>query len=141
MRYEAQRVSFIGCDKIARWQITCSWPPLGLRHLNCNWRRVNMAPLRALDAALVPLAQSECNEQQAEREAMIAKLQAWIEKSPYLRARNDERLLLAFLRRSRYSLEETKGRIDNYYSLRNVFPEVLCGRQVDEALLRQFDRG
>lgn len=99
-----------------------------------------MAPLRSMDPALVTLALSECNEQQAEREAMIACLQAWIAKSPYLRARTDEHLLLAFLRRCRYSLEETKRRIDNYYSLRNVFPEVLCGRQVDEALMRQFDR-
>ncbi|XP_030573591.1 alpha-tocopherol transfer protein-like [Drosophila novamexicana] len=100
-----------------------------------------MAGLRPLAPELSALALSECNEQQAERGALIATLQTWIGKSPYLKARTDERLILAFLRRCRFSLEETKRRIDNYYSLRNAFPEVLCSRQVDEALLRQFDRG
>ncbi|EDV91467.1 alpha-tocopherol transfer protein-like [Drosophila grimshawi] len=100
-----------------------------------------MAELRPLDTQLAALALTECNEQQSEREALIATLQIWIDKSPHLRARTDAHLLLAFLRRCRFSMEETKRRIDNYYSLRNPFPEVLCKRQVDEALMRQFDRG
>ncbi|EDW15437.1 uncharacterized protein Dmoj_GI22785 [Drosophila mojavensis] len=100
-----------------------------------------MAGLRPLPAELAELAVTECNEQQSERETFIVTLQTWIAKSPYLKARTDERLILAFLRRCRFSVEAAKRRIDNYYSLRNDFPEVLCGRQVDEALLRQFDRG
>jgi len=81
-----------------------------------------MANLRTLDPLLAALALAECNEQQSERETFIATIQAWIGKSPYLRARTDEQLILAFLRRCRFSVEETKVRIDNYYSLRNVFP-------------------
>ncbi|XP_030369558.1 alpha-tocopherol transfer protein-like [Scaptodrosophila lebanonensis] len=86
-------------------------------------------------------AQAECNENIAANEALIATLQTWITKSPHLSARTNEQLLLSFLRRCRFSLEETKRRIDNYYALRGVFPEVLCDRQVNEALLTQFQRG
>lgn len=100
-----------------------------------------MAGLRPLTPELAAVAVSECNEQQTERGEFIVTLQIWIGKLPYLKARTDERLLLAFLRRCRFSVEAAKRRIDNYYSLRNDFPEVLRSRQVDEALLRQFDRG
>ncbi|ALC45846.1 CG10300 [Drosophila busckii] len=100
-----------------------------------------MSRLRALEPTLAALAQSECNEQQTLRADYINELQTWIEKSAHLQASTDEQLLLAFLRRCRFSLEETKRRIDNYYALRNSFPDVLCNRQVDEALLTQFDRG
>ncbi|KAM8704287.1 hypothetical protein ACLKA7_008827 [Drosophila subpalustris] len=100
-----------------------------------------MANLRTLEPLLAALALAECNEQQSEREALISTVQTWIAKSPYLKARTDAQWILAFLRRCRFSVEETKRRIDNYYSLRNVFPEVLGSRQVTEALMKQFDRG
>ncbi|KAI8045133.1 hypothetical protein M5D96_001312, partial [Drosophila gunungcola] len=83
----------------------------------------------------------ECNEEQAQRAANVSTIQTWIGKSPHLKAPTDEQLILAFLRRCRFSQEETKRRIDNYYSLRSVFPEVLGSRQVDEALLTQLQRG
>ncbi|XP_001357824.1 alpha-tocopherol transfer protein-like [Drosophila pseudoobscura] len=97
--------------------------------------------LRTLDPELLALAKTECNEEQSQREAIVATLQVWITKSPHLKAPTDEQLILAFLRRCRYSQEETKRRFDNYYSLRSVFPEVLGSRQVDEALLTQLQRG
>ncbi|XP_068156483.1 alpha-tocopherol transfer protein-like [Drosophila tropicalis] len=97
--------------------------------------------LRPLSPQLLVLAKAECNEQETERENFIVNLQTWINKSPHLKAPTDELLLLAFLRRCRYSQEETKRRFDNYYSLRGVFPEVLGSRQVDDALLAQHQRG
>jgi len=97
--------------------------------------------LRTLDPKLAALAKSECNEEQAQRAEIIATIQTWITKSPHLKAPTDEQLILAFLRRCRFSQEETKRRFDNYYSLRSVFPEVLGSRQVDEALLTQLQRG
>jgi len=97
--------------------------------------------LRPLDPQLATLAKSECNEEQAQRSEIIVTIQTWITKSPHLKAPTDEHLILAFLRRCRFSQEEAKRRFDNYYSLRNVFPEVLGSRQVDDALLTQLQRG
>nr|XP_016927088.2 alpha-tocopherol transfer protein-like [Drosophila suzukii] len=97
--------------------------------------------LRPIDPQLAALAKSECNEEQAQRSEIIVTIQTWITKSPHLKAPTDEHLILAFLRRCRFSQEEAKRRFDNYYSLRNVFPEVLGSRQVDEALLTQLQRG
>ncbi|XP_017031292.1 alpha-tocopherol transfer protein-like [Drosophila kikkawai] len=97
--------------------------------------------LRPLDPKLAALAKSECNEEPAQRDEIVATIQTWISKSPHLKAPTDEQLILAFLRRCRFSQEETKRRFDNYYSLRSVFPEVLGSRQVDEALLTQLQRG
>ncbi|EDV43965.1 uncharacterized protein Dana_GF16256 [Drosophila ananassae] len=96
--------------------------------------------LRPLDPQLAALAKSECNEEQAQRAEIVAAIQTWITKSPHLKAPTDERLILAFLRRCRFSQEEAKRRFDNYYSLRAVFPEVLGSRQVDDALLAQLQR-
>lgn len=96
--------------------------------------------LRPLDPQLAALAKSECNEEQAQRAEIVAAIQTWITKSPHLKAPTDERLILAFLRRCRFSQEEAKRRFDNYYSLRAVFPEVLGSRQVDDALLAQLSR-
>ncbi|KAH8346840.1 hypothetical protein KR059_000565 [Drosophila kikkawai] len=97
--------------------------------------------LRPLDPKLAALAKSECNEEPAQRDEIVATIQTWISKSPHLKAPTDEQLILAFLRRCRFSQEETKRRFDNYYSLRSVFPEVLGSRQVDDALLTQLQRG
>ncbi|XP_020808998.1 alpha-tocopherol transfer protein-like [Drosophila serrata] len=97
--------------------------------------------LRPLDPKLAALAKSECNEEPAQRAEIVATIQTWITKSPHLKAPTDEQLILAFLRRCRFSQEETKRRFDNYYSLKNVFPEVLGSRQVDDALLTQLQRG
>ncbi|XP_028900866.2 alpha-tocopherol transfer protein-like [Zeugodacus cucurbitae] len=97
--------------------------------------------LRQLDPALRELARTNCNENAETVVDQIEVIQEWIRKSPHLKASNNPHLILAFLRRCHFSLEETKKRIDDYYALKNAFHEVLCERELSEELLEFYRTG
>ncbi|XP_023309376.2 alpha-tocopherol transfer protein-like [Lucilia cuprina] len=94
-----------------------------------------------LTSELENVAKENCNESLELRESSLASLKAWLKKAPHLKARTNDELLLSFLRCSRYSLEDTKKRIDGFYSLKNVFPEVLSNRNIDDSLMDLYNQG
>lgn len=58
----------------------------------------------------------------------IARIREWQQKQAHLNFTVDDQLILAFLRCSKFSIERTKEKIDNYYTMRTLVPEVLCNR-------------
>uniref|UniRef100_A0A1I8MLB8 CRAL-TRIO domain-containing protein n=1 Tax=Musca domestica TaxID=7370 RepID=A0A1I8MLB8_MUSDO len=71
----------------------------------------------------------------------LASLQSWLKKTPHLKARPDPKSLLAFLRYCRFDLNETKKRLDSFYSLKGVFPEVLMNRRLDDHMMTLYRQG
>lgn len=97
--------------------------------------------VRPLDPELRKLARENCNEDPDLIASYVTSLQAWIKKSPHLKARTTDQLLVAFLRRCQYVLEDAKKRIDAYYTLKNAFPDVLCERSISDSLLDIYKQG
>lgn len=97
--------------------------------------------LRELDPTLRELARTNCKEDANTVVEQILTIQEWIKKSPHLKASSHPQLILAFLRRCRFSLEETKKRIDDYYSLKSAFPDVLGERDLTDELLEFYRSG
>ncbi|KAH8310426.1 hypothetical protein KR044_001306, partial [Drosophila immigrans] len=90
---------------------------------------------RPLSPTLAKLAEEELNETPDRIQQDIIILRVWIRQQPHLRARTEDDFLIAFLRRCRYSLEETKRRIDRYFTYYNLFPEVMSNRCITQRLL------
>lgn len=94
-----------------------------------------------LSAEMQKVAKANCNETLEIRESSLTALREWLKKTPHLKARTNDELLLSFLRCCRFSLEDTKKRIDSFYSLKNVFPEVLSNRLLDDSLTDLYRQG
>ncbi|XP_013112710.2 retinol-binding protein pinta [Stomoxys calcitrans] len=90
---------------------------------------------------LQALAQKNCNETTEIRENSLVSLSLWMKKTSHLKARANEEWLVSFLRYSRFSVEETKKRLDNFYTLKGSFPEVMMNRSIDDSLLTLFRQG
>lgn len=92
--------------------------------------------MRPLSPTLAEIAFRDLNEFPERIEQDLFILKEWIRKERHLRARTSDEFLIAFLRRCKYSLEDTKKRIDAFFTYYNVFPEVLRNRCVN---CRKFD--
>ncbi|XP_061392283.1 alpha-tocopherol transfer protein-like [Musca vetustissima] len=84
--------------------------------------------MRPLSPTLAEIARRDLNETPERIHQDLQILREWIRKQRHLRARTSDEFLIAFLRRCRYSLEETKRRIDKFFTFYNVFPEVYRNR-------------
>ncbi|SPP84771.1 retinol-binding protein pinta [Drosophila guanche] len=83
-----------------------------------------MTFLRPLPAGLQKIAIEELNEVPDRVESDICALRTWLEKLPHLRACMEAQFLLSFLRGSKFSLEKAKQKIDRFYTLQAVIPEI-----------------
>nr|XP_034828422.1 alpha-tocopherol transfer protein-like [Maniola hyperantus] len=79
-------------------------------------------PVRPLPPALAEKAKIELFEDPKILEENIRHLEQWILKQPHLRARTDDQWLAAFLRGCKHRLEQTKVKIELYYSFRSTAP-------------------
>ncbi|XP_047041970.1 alpha-tocopherol transfer protein-like [Helicoverpa zea] len=84
--------------------------------------------VRPLSAELDQKAAVELNETPKKLEDGINHLKDWINKQPHLRARTDDQWLAAFLRGCKHSLERAKEKLDLYYSLRTLSPDLFAFR-------------
>lgn len=97
--------------------------------------------LRPLPAELQEIAHKELNEVPSRVPEDIIALRSWIHKQSHLRARTDDQFLIAFLRGSKYSLEKAKQKIDSFYTLKAVIPEVYNDRRlVDDPIVQEIIR-
>ncbi|XP_022226704.2 uncharacterized protein LOC111076939 [Drosophila obscura] len=83
-----------------------------------------MTFLRPLPAGLQKIAIEELNEVPDRVESDISALRTWLQKQPHLSACMEDQFLLSFLRGSKFSLEKAKQKIDRFYTLQAVIPEV-----------------
>lgn len=68
----------------------------------------------------------------------LQALKIWIQQQPHLHACTQDQFLIQFLRDSKYSLERTKERIDQFYRLRSKLPDLLSTHEVDKPVFQRF---
>ncbi|CAH0726596.1 unnamed protein product, partial [Brenthis ino] len=80
--------------------------------------------IRPLSPELAEKARIELNEDPKRVASDLQYIKEWLSKQPYIRARTDDQWLVSFLRGCKYSLERTKEKLDLFYSLRTLAPEL-----------------
>ncbi|KAH8336972.1 hypothetical protein KR059_009709, partial [Drosophila kikkawai] len=100
-----------------------------------------MPDLRPLSPELRSIAAAELNEVEERVPADLAALRDWLAKQPYLKARQDDQFLVGFLRGCKFSLEKTKSKLDHFYTIKTLMPELFGSRGVDEKNLTLLRTG
>lgn len=90
-----------------------------------------MSNLRPLTPSLAEIAEKELNESKDRIPEDLTVLKDWILKQPHLKARIDDQFLISFLRGCKYSLEKAKTKLDSFYTMRGVIPELYNNRSLD----------
>lgn len=91
-----------------------------------------MAKIRPLSAELRHIAETELNEVEERLPEDLQALRDWLAKQPHLKARQDDQFLVAFLRGCKFSLEKTKSKLDHFFTIKTMMPELFANRQMDE---------
>ncbi|KAL9928347.1 alpha-tocopherol transfer protein-like [Glossina fuscipes fuscipes] len=99
-----------------------------------------MLQTRLLNEDLQKQANKMLNEVPARIHEDLQALRIWIQGQQHLCANIDDQFLIAFLRRSKYSLEKAKKRIYSYYSFKSKFPESFNVTNVDSPRFREIFR-
>lgn len=94
--------------------------------------------VRPLPEALQKLAIEDLNEDPKRMESDLAAFKEWIGQQPHLKARTDDQFLIAFLRGCKYSLEKAKTKLENFYTLKEKYPEFLKRRNVMDAKVQKL---
>ncbi|XP_061392749.1 alpha-tocopherol transfer protein-like [Musca vetustissima] len=94
--------------------------------------------VRPLPEALQKIAIEELNEDPKRVEADLAAFKEWILQQPHLKARMDDQFLIAFLRGCKYSLEKAKAKLDNFYTLREKYPDLLKRPNLEDPKVREL---
>ncbi|GLV36762.1 uncharacterized protein CBL_02403 [Carabus blaptoides fortunei] len=64
------------------------------------------------------------NYNKEELELSVQSIREWLKKEPHLPDAEDDKILLAMLMLSKCSIEQTKKKLDAYYSFKNMLPEL-----------------
>ncbi|XP_017146987.1 alpha-tocopherol transfer protein [Drosophila miranda] len=94
-----------------------------------------MAELRPLTAELRHIAETELNEVKERLPDDLDALREWLSKQPHLRARQEDQFLVGFLRGCKFSLEKSKSKIEHFYTIKTLMPELFANRVVDDKIL------
>ncbi|XP_031337204.1 retinol-binding protein pinta-like [Photinus pyralis] len=84
--------------------------------------------MRMLSQELQQKAILELNENPEKISEYLDKLRQWLQKQPHLTARDDDMHLLSFLRGSKWSFHVATQKIDQFYSMRALVPELFQNR-------------
>ncbi|XP_031344711.1 retinol-binding protein pinta-like [Photinus pyralis] len=72
--------------------------------------------------------EEDLNEDSISIQNGLEMIREWLRKQPHLNVRDDDESLLIFLRSSKYSIQRTKEKLDNYYSMITLLPEMFDDR-------------
>ncbi|XP_034828357.1 alpha-tocopherol transfer protein-like [Maniola hyperantus] len=85
--------------------------------------------IRPLLPILKEKARKEINEEPNRIGLDICAIREWLGKQPHLKSVNpSDQWIVSFLRGNKYSLEKTKSKLEMYYTLRSLLPEIFCNR-------------
>ncbi|XP_050080763.1 retinol-binding protein pinta-like [Anopheles maculipalpis] len=96
-----------------------------------------MIPVRPIPECLKRKAAEELNEQEAIIAEELAMIKTWMRQSGHIRGRMEEQFLLGFLRSCKHSMERVKEKLDTYYTIRSVLPEVMRNRDPLDPFVRK----
>lgn len=94
--------------------------------------------IRELPVELKKLAKDEFNEDDKNLLENLHCIIEWINKQPHLNIRTDPQWLVGFLRGCKHSLERTKEKIDNYYTIRTHLPELFFDRDPKKSKIQKL---
>ncbi|XP_037951006.1 alpha-tocopherol transfer protein-like [Teleopsis dalmanni] len=100
-----------------------------------------MSNIRPLNDKLAKRAQEELGEVPERIDSDIEMLREWMLKQTYIKGRTDDQFLVAFLRGCKYSIEKAKHKIDSFYAMRGVVPELYKDRFVDDRKIEILRQG
>ncbi|XP_031344539.1 retinol-binding protein pinta-like isoform X2 [Photinus pyralis] len=84
--------------------------------------------VRLLPSNLQSYAIKECKEDPSRVPEDVAHIREWLTKQPHLKTRTDDQWILRFLRGCKFSLDKTKEKLNNFYTLRSALPEFFANR-------------
>ncbi|XP_075167489.1 retinol-binding protein pinta-like [Haematobia irritans] len=96
--------------------------------------------IRPLSEALQKVAIEELNEDPKRIQDDLNNFKEWIKQQPHLRARMDDQFLIAFLRGCKYSLEKAKTKLDNFYTYKEKYPDLLKRPNIEDPKVRELIR-
>jgi hypothetical protein len=98
-----------------------------------------MPNIRELSPELAKIATDECKEPSPDSiDNDLKALREWLVMNPHLNARSDDQFLVYFLRGCKYSLEKVKEKLDTYYTVRGVIPELTEFRDPKNAKMEEL---
>ncbi|XP_073813878.1 alpha-tocopherol transfer protein-like [Musca autumnalis] len=97
-----------------------------------------MTQIKPLPKVLQKIAKDELFEDPSRIPKDLEIFKLWIEQQPHLKVRMDEQFLIQFLRGCKYSMEKAKEKIDQYYTLKTKYPNILGVYDVDNERFRQI---
>ncbi|CAH2104810.1 unnamed protein product [Euphydryas editha] len=98
-------------------------------------------PVRSLPPALAEKARIELNEDPKLLEESINHIKEWILVQPHLRARTDDQWIAAFLRGCKFRLDQTKTKLDLYFSYRSTAPYLYSVKYFESKVMDIIDSG
>jgi hypothetical protein len=87
-----------------------------------------MVNIRKVSRSLKKIAKDELNESPKRIKEGLSELKKWLEETPYLKSRDDDQFLIAFLRGAKYDIEKAKYKLDMFYTARTALPELMLDR-------------
>lgn len=96
-----------------------------------------MVSIRQLSPELEEKCRTELNEVPNRIPEDLAALRIWLSKQPHLNPRTDDQFLVGFLRGCKYSLEKTKEKLDNYFTVKTAIPEFFENRDPTNQRLQE----
>lgn len=94
------------------------------------YQRTNMETysFRPISKELNDKAAQELNEDPKRVQETLKMFHEWINKQPHLNVRSDDQHLITFLRGCKWSLQLAKQKIDYFYTLRTLLPDLFRSR-------------
>lgn len=99
-----------------------------------------MPDIRPLPDPLAIKAKEELFEKPERIDNDLEILREWIKKQPHLRCRTDDQFLVMFLRGCKYSLERVKQKLDMFYTVRALLPEMFLNRDPHSKINKEIIR-
>ncbi|XP_019530553.3 alpha-tocopherol transfer protein [Aedes albopictus] len=93
--------------------------------------------IRPISNVLARKAKAELNENEKLIAGELEAIRTWMKQSEHIRGRNDDQFLIGFLRACKHSIQRVKEKMDIYYSIRSVLPEVMANRDPLDPFIRK----
>ncbi|XP_065337538.1 retinol-binding protein pinta-like [Cloeon dipterum] len=86
--------------------------------------------IRPLTPELLDHAMRKLNEDPKRREADVQAIRDWLKKQAHIVGQPDDQMIITFLRGCKFSLERTKEKLDMYYTIKTMVPELFKNRNL-----------
>ncbi|XP_059490150.1 alpha-tocopherol transfer protein-like [Neocloeon triangulifer] len=91
---------------------------------------VGSLKIRPLSLDLLEHAKEKLHEDPRRREADVQAIRDWLKKQAHIIGKPDDQMIINFLRGCKFSLERTKEKLDMYYTMKTMVPELFKNRDL-----------